>query len=144
MEPFRKLVICASKWIGQSKRRHEILGQKKRVCHRRNGTSLSPMKRESTNCVKKCIFSAQARSQSYQLKRATRQSPRSARPTIPELVLAKISRLRYIAFGLLIRYVDIRVFLIMKRFRRILAFLCLASATSTLAGPSTFEAQPSP
>ena len=32
----------------------------------------------------------------------------------------------------------------MKSIRRVVAFLILASATSTLAGPPTFEAQPSP
>ena len=32
----------------------------------------------------------------------------------------------------------------MKTVRRFFAFLFLASATSTLAGPPTFEAQPSP
>ena len=32
----------------------------------------------------------------------------------------------------------------MKAIRRFFAFLCLASATSTVAGPSTFEVQPSP
>ena len=32
----------------------------------------------------------------------------------------------------------------MKAIRRFFAFLCLASATSIFAGPSTFEAQPSP
>jgi len=42
------------------------------------------------------------------------------------------------------RYVGIPDALTMKTIRRLFAFLFLASATSTLAGPSTFEPQPSP
>ncbi len=33
MKPRSKLLIRASKWIGQGKWRHRILGEKKRVCH---------------------------------------------------------------------------------------------------------------
>ena len=34
MEPSCKFVISASKWIGQGEQRHEILGEKKCVCHK--------------------------------------------------------------------------------------------------------------
>src|SRR5206468_7477722 len=51
MEPSRKLVISASKWIGQCELRYEILGEKKCVYHGRSSASLSPKKSESTNYV---------------------------------------------------------------------------------------------
>src|SRR4029450_2751201 len=48
MEPCRKLVISASKWIRQGERRHEVLREEKRVCHKRSGASLSPVRSKST------------------------------------------------------------------------------------------------
>ena len=61
-----------------------------------------------------------------------------------EIILAKIVRLRYIAFTFFIRYVGIRVALTtVKRVLTFSALLILAGLTSAVAG-TTFEVQPSP
>jgi hypothetical protein len=104
MKPRRKLLIGASKWIGQSE-----LREKKCVCHRKSGASLSPIKRKSTNYVNKIGYQNNL---DDKIAAKASQEPNPQNETVtntPEIILAKKYRVRYIAFKLLIRYVDIRV-----------------------------------
>lgn len=63
---------------------------------------------------------------------------------IPQIKLAKIFRLRYIAFAVLLRYVGYPGRLNhMRTIRKLSAFLLLAGVMSAFGGPATFEPQPS-
>jgi hypothetical protein len=89
MEPCREIVIGASKWISQRERRRKILGEKKRVCHNRSGARLSPIRRESTNCVNKPTLPRQTRRQIPGKKSQHNIRQNQLRAKIPEILLAK-------------------------------------------------------
>src|SRR5262249_33973797 len=81
-------------------------GEKVRLSQ--TGPILSPTRRESSNCVNNPGPTRQVRQQNYCKDSQENVCQKPALAKNAEIVLAKITPLRYIAFTLLIRYVDIR------------------------------------